>query len=193
MAALWREMLCSSGHDTTREDESLLRAVQHLNPRRGAAGAGEDPQETGSRMDITAEHSTTAARYAYDISISHVATPEQLDATKRNTYLQMCQAVGVQLVPVVFSTHGAWSRGVADDLKRIARMKEMMDGQIPASIFKHHWSQVIAIHLARVTARSMNSAIISLRKDSDLQRGRVFAAALEDYMINERRSGRYEV
>ena len=121
-------------------------------------------------MDITAEHSTTAARYAYDISISHVATPEQLDATKRNTYLQMCQAVGVQLVPVVFSTHGAWARGVADDLKRIARMQEMMDGQIPAAIFKRHWSQVIAIHLARVTARSMNSAIISLRKDSDLQR-----------------------
>ena len=50
MAALWREiMLRSSGHDTTREDESLLRAVQRLNPRRGAAGAGEDPQETGSR------------------------------------------------------------------------------------------------------------------------------------------------
>ena len=150
-------------------------------------------------MDITeAEHSTTAARYAYDISISHVATPEQLDATKRNTYLQMCQEVGVQLVPMVFlSTHehgaGAWSRGVADDLKRIARMQEMMDGQIPAAIFKLHWSQVIAIHLARVTARSMNSAIISLRKDSDLQRGRVFAAALEDYTINERRSGRYEV
>ncbi len=36
-------------------------------------------------------------RYAYDISISHVAKPEQLDATKRNTYLQMRQAVGVQL------------------------------------------------------------------------------------------------
>ena len=144
-------------------------------------------------MDITAEHSTTAARYAYDISISHVSTPEQLDAKKRNTYLQMCQAVGVQLVPVVFSTHGAWSRGVADDLKRIDRLQETMDGQIPAALFKLHWSQVIAIHLARITARSMTSAIISLRKEGDLRRGRVFAAALEDYMINERRSGRFEV
>ncbi len=84
---------------------------------------------------------------------------------------------------VVFSTHGAWSRGVADDLKRIARMKEIMDGQIAIQcsfLGKSNWT-------------SMNSAIISLRKDSDLQRGRVFAAALEDYMINERRSGRYEV
>ena len=117
-----------------------------------------------------------------------------MDAEKRNTYLQMCQAVGVQLVPVVFSTHGAWSRGVADDLTRIARLQATLDGQIPAAMFKRHWSQVIAIHLARVTARSMNnSAIISLRKDSDLRRGRVFAAALEDYMIIERRSGRFEV
>ena len=94
---------------------------------------------------------------------------------------------------MVFSTHGAWSRGVADDLKRIARLQETLDGQIPAALFKLHWSQVIAIHLARITARSMNSAIISLRKEGDLRRGRVFAAALEDYMINERRSGRYEV
>ena len=111
----------------------------------------------------------------------------------------MCQAVGVQLVPVVFSTHGAWSRGAADDLKRIARMKEMMDGQIPASIFKHHDQHDCFLVTGDCHPPGKSNCAFHeqcdhrLRKDSDLQRGRVFAAALEDYMINERRSGRYEV